>query len=170
MVPKVILQTFANRGHSKKYTAVCQETVSLQCSNSVVYLTMLNRFLTIKRQSPFYLAHTTHSNTHVHFRVATQDTHTHTHAEEVAVNFSSAFSHPGLSFLQGSREQWAAFMAPGDQVKWSFRLGQGRTGGECSVLLHVFLLGFLVEETPCEHAREHANSLLSLLLKPLNQL
>ena len=35
-------------------------------------------------------------------------------------------------------------------TKWSEPSIQGQTG-ECSVLLHVFLLGFLVEETPCEH-------------------
>ena len=45
------------------------------------------------------------NNTQQHtraFRVATQDTHTNTQTHvEVAVNFYSAFSHPGLSFLQG---------------------------------------------------------------------
>ena len=48
-----------------------------------------------------------------------------------------------------SQEQWAACKRPG--TKWSELsiFGQGWT---CVLFfLHVFLLGFLVEETPCEH-------------------
>ena len=52
MVLKVILQTFTNRGRSKKYIAVCQEPLSVQCSNSVVYLATLTRFLTIPPPYP----------------------------------------------------------------------------------------------------------------------
>ena len=53
-----------------------------------------------------------HNNTHVHWP-ATQDTHTHAHAEEVAGEICPLLlTHPELSYLTGSQEQWAAFMAP----------------------------------------------------------
>ena len=88
----------------------------------------------------------THSNTHVHFRWRHR-THTHTHTQaEVAVNFSSAFFPSRTVLPPGPQEQWAAFRRPGTKSSdpsWS--------GTDSSVLLHVFLLGFLVEETPCEH-------------------
>ena len=66
------------------------------------------------------------------------------------VDFVQCFSHPELSFLTGSQELWAAFYgAQGPSQVLVSNLGQGRTG-ERSVLLfflHVFMLGFLVEET-----------------------
>src|SRR4029434_439274 len=78
------------------------------------------------------LAQTTHSNTHVH------------------LGWVLCFFPSWTVLPPGPQEQWVALMAPGDQVKLTVHLGQGRTG-KCSVLLHIFLLGFLVEETPCEH-------------------
>src|SRR4029434_1798744 len=58
------------------------------------------------------------------------------------------FSHPGSSFLQDPPGAVGSFSAPGDQVNRPSRSGTDR-----SVLffLHVFLLGLLAEETPCEH-------------------
>src|SRR4029434_6079849 len=90
----------------------------------------------------------THSNTHVHFRVATQDTHTH--AEEVAVNLSSDFPILDCPSSRAARSSGQPLWRPG--TKSSDPSVSVRDGQE-SVLffLHVFLLGFLVEETPCEH-------------------
>src|SRR4029434_1137457 len=77
---------------------------------------------------------------------ATQDTHTH--RPEVAVNFWSTLSHPGLSFLHDPRSSGQLLSARGPgEVN---RLSWARTDKECSVCMF-FLLGFLVEETPCEH-------------------
>src|SRR4029434_9975797 len=78
---------------------------------------------------------------------ATQDTHTHTGGLMSFVNLVSAFSHPGLSFLltQGAV---GSFSAPGDQVNRPSRSGTDRI---VLFFLHVFLLGLLAEETPCEH-------------------
>ena len=48
--------------------------------------------------------------------VATQDTHTHTHTHaglRSFVNLVSAFSHPGLSFLQDPRSSGQLFKRPG---------------------------------------------------------
>src|SRR4029434_8561783 len=94
-------------------------------------------------------SHTTHNITHMHF-LGGDTGHTHTHAcrrgrSEICPLHLSL---PGLSFLQGSQEQWAAFVAPGDQVNRPSRSGTDRI-----VLLFCmfFLLGFLVEDTPCEH-------------------
>src|SRR4029434_7614060 len=78
-----------------------------------------------------------------------QDTQTHTRRPEVAVNFSSAFFPSRTVLPPGPQEQWAAF-SPGTKSSGQSVLVRACTG-ECSVLLHVFLLGFLVEETPCEH-------------------
>ena len=41
--------------------------------------------------SQFFIAQTTHCNTHVLYMEATQDAHTHTRRPEVAVNSCSAF-------------------------------------------------------------------------------
>src|SRR4029434_5379782 len=77
----------------------------------------------------------------------TGHTHTHTHAGRGRSEFTLCF-YPIL-YCPSSRtpqEQWAAFRRPGTKSSdpsWS--------GTDISVLLHVFLLGFLVEETPCEH-------------------
>src|SRR4029434_10544011 len=84
---------------------------------------------------------------------ATQDTHTHTHERtrrpEVTVNLSSAFSHPGLSLLQDPPGVEAACKRPGTKSSERSIFGQGWT---CVLFfLHVFLLGFVVQETPCEH-------------------
>ena len=46
-------------------------------------------------------------------------THTHACRRGRSEMYPLHLSHPGLSFLRSSQEQWAAFMAPGDQVKWS---------------------------------------------------
>ena len=79
---------------------------------------------------------------------ATQDTHTHTHTRrpEVAVNLASAFSHPGLSFLQDPRSsgQLLSARGPGEvnRLSWS------GTDEECSVLLHVFSVGVLSGGNP----------------------
>ena len=79
---------------------------------------------------------------------------THTHAEEVAVKFvlcifpSWAVLPPGqpgaVGSLDGARGPSQVIMSG----PWS---GTDRRV-ILSVLRHVFLLGFLVEETPCEHA------------------
>ena len=75
---------------------------------------------------------------------ATQDTHTQAWGRrEFVLCF---FPIPGRPSSRTPQEQWAASQRPG--TKWTVRLGQGRTGLFCS---HVFLLGFLAEETPCEH-------------------
>src|SRR4029434_2952904 len=86
------------------------------------------------------------------------NTHTHTHAgrPEVAVNLSSAFipswavlppGQPGaVGSLCGARGPSQVIMSspwPGTDSRVIF-----------SVLRHVFLLGFLVEETPCEHRED----------------
>src|SRR4029434_6213778 len=81
-------------------------------------------------------------------------THTHTHAGRGRSEFTLCF-YPILDCPSSRtpQEQWAAFRRPGTKLSdpsWS--------GTDSSVLLHVFLLGFLVEETPCEHGEEHANS------------
>src|SRR4029434_11247887 len=80
-------------------------------------------------------------------------THSHTHAEEVASEICPLLlTHPGLSFLQGSQEQWAAFMAPGTKPSDHVQCWSGTDRRVIlSVLLHVFMLGLLAEETPCEH-------------------
>ena len=57
-------------------------------------------------------------------------------------------SHPGPSFLQDPPGAVGSFSAPGDQVNRPSRSGTDRI---VLFFLHVFLLGFLVEETPCEH-------------------
>src|SRR4029434_4049983 len=76
-------------------------------------------------------------------------THSHTHAEEVASEICPLLlTHPGLSFLQGSQEQWAAFMAPGTKPSDHVQCWSGTDRRVIlSVLLHVFMLGSFVEET-----------------------
>src|SRR4029434_57583 len=58
-------------------------------------------------------------------------------------------THPGPSFLQDPPGAVGSFSAPGDQVNRPPRSWTDRRVN-CS-FLHVFLLGFLLEETPCEH-------------------
>ena len=113
---------------------------------------MLKSYINNKADfSQFFIAQATHCNTHVDIW-RRHRTHTHTRTRtrtrrpEVAVNSRSAFSHPGLSFLQDPPGAVGSFSAPGDQVNrpsWS--------GTYRSVLffLHVFLLGFLVVFSPC---------------------
>ena len=63
------------------------------------------------------------------------------------------FTHPGPSFLQDPPGAVGSFSAPGDQAKCSVQSWSG-TGQESDLFLfflHVFVLGFYVEETPCEH-------------------
>ena len=55
---------------------------------------------------------------------------------------------PGPSFLQDPPGAVGSFSAPGDQVN---RPSRSETDRSILFFLHVFLLGFLVEETPCEH-------------------
>src|SRR4029434_9511779 len=75
---------------------------------------------------------------------ATQDTQAG--KPEVAVNLFSAFSHPGPSFL---KEQWAACNAQGpSEVNCPSLI---RDGHVFCYFCMFFLLGSLVEETPCEH-------------------
>src|SRR4029434_10225490 len=57
-------------------------------------------------------------------------------------------THPGTSFLQDPPGAVGSFSAPGDQVNCPSRSGTDRI---VLFFLHVFMLGFLVEETPCEH-------------------
>ena len=58
----------------------------------------------------YLLPHSTTHNTPVHW-AGTLDTH----AEDVAGGICPLhLTHPELSFLTGSQEQWAAFMAPGE--------------------------------------------------------
>src|SRR4029434_6633246 len=71
------------------------------------------------------------------YMVATQDTHTHGHAGlRSFVNLVSAFSHPGLSFLQDPRSsgQLLSARGPGEvnRLSWS------GTDEECSVLFACF--------------------------------
>src|SRR4029434_2345908 len=73
-------------------------------------------------------------------------THTHTRRPEVGVN--SSLTHPGSSLLQDPPGAVGSFSAPGDQVNHPSRSGTDR---RVLLFLHVFLLGFLLEETPCEH-------------------
>ena len=79
-------------------------------------------------------------------------THTHTHADEVAGEICLLpLTHPGVLVLpQGSQEQWAAFFffgARGPGQVFSPILVRDGQGAIFSVLLHVFVLGFYVEET-----------------------
>src|SRR4029434_3800501 len=83
---------------------------------------------------------------------ATQDTHTHARAHtrrpEVVCEF--IFCIYPIPDCPSSRTPGAvgSFAAPGDHVK---RLSRPGTDRSVLFFLHVFLLGFLVEETPCEH-------------------
>src|SRR4029434_1314738 len=77
---------------------------------------------------------------------ATQDTHTR--RPEVAVNLASAFF-PSLSFLQDPRSCGQILSARGpSEVNCPSLVRDGHVFC-CSACF--FLLGFLVEETPCEH-------------------
>src|SRR4029434_6573066 len=75
---------------------------------------------------------------------------THAGKPEVAVNLFSAFPHPGLSFLKDPpRKQWAACSARGpSEVNCPSLV---RDGHVFCCFACFFLLGFLVEETPCGH-------------------
>ena len=77
--------------------------------------------------------------------IRTSDTG-HTRRPEIAVNLVSAFSHPGLSFLQDPRSsgQLLSARGPGEvnRLSWS------GTDEECSVLLHVFSVGVLSGGNP----------------------
>src|SRR4029434_8100549 len=59
------------------------------------------------------------------------------------------FTHPGPSFLQDPPGAVGSFSAPRDQVSRPSWSGTDRRVF-CSFCMF-FLLGFLVEETPCEH-------------------
>src|SRR4029434_10441014 len=94
------------------------------------------------------LSHSTQHHTHA-FGGDTGHTHTHTHADEVAGEiFLLPLTHPGSSFLQDPPGAVGSFSAPGDQVNRPSQSGMDRS---VLIFLHVSLLGFLVEETPCEH-------------------
>ena len=56
----------------------------------------------------------------------------------------------GCPSSRAARRSGQRLWRPGTKSSDHVRLGQVRAG-ECSVLLLVFLLGFVVEETPCEH-------------------
>src|SRR4029434_10807956 len=101
----------------------------------------------IKTFVRFLMAYTTPWNTHVHIW-RRHRTHTHAGRHEVAVNLFSAFSHPGPSFFKDPPGAVGSFSAPGDQLNRPSRSGTDR---RVLFFLHVFLLGFLVEETLCEH-------------------
>src|SRR4029434_10155338 len=58
------------------------------------------------------------------------------------------FTHPGLSFLQDPPGAVGSYSAPGDQVNHPSR---SRTYRRMFCFCMFFLLGFLLEETPCEH-------------------
>src|SRR4029434_8294872 len=63
--------------------------------------------------SQFFIARTTHSNTHVLY-IWTRPGHTaRTRRPEVAVNFCSAFNPSRTVLPPGPQEQWAAFKRPG---------------------------------------------------------
>src|SRR4029434_3627491 len=77
----------------------------------------------------------THCSTHVN-TWKRHRTHTHTRRPEVVVNLVSAFSHPGLSFLEDLRSS-GQLLSPrgpgeGNRLLWS------RTDEECSVLFACF--------------------------------
>src|SRR4029434_2639759 len=57
-------------------------------------------------------------------------------------------THPGSSLLQDPPGAVGSFSAAGDQVNRPSRSGTDRI---VLFFLHVFLLGFLAGETPCEH-------------------
>src|SRR4029434_5251572 len=58
------------------------------------------------------------------------------------------FTYPGPSFLQDAPGAVGSFSAPGDQVNRPSRSGTDR---RMFCFCMFFLLGFLVEEIPCEH-------------------
>src|SRR4029434_849597 len=58
------------------------------------------------------------------------------------------FTHPRPSFLQDPPGAVGSFSAPGDQVNCPSRSGTDR---RMFCFRMFFLLGFLLEETPCEH-------------------
>src|SRR4029434_6248401 len=95
------------------------------------------------------LSHKRHTATHTCIYRWRHRTHTHTHTyagrgrSEFILCFYPILDCPSSRTPQ---EQWAAFRRPATKSSdpsWS--------GTDSSVLLHVLLLGFLVEETPCEH-------------------
>ena len=90
-------------------------------------------------------------HTRVFYGGDTGQTHTNTRRPEVAVKCTlciSPITHPGPSFLQDPPGAVGSFSAPGDQVNRPSRSGTDRI---VLFFLHVFLLGLLAEETPCEY-------------------
>ena len=69
----------------------------------------------VKVKGVYYTHKTRHTTTHMCILGGDTGhththTHTHTHAEEVASEICPLLlTHPELSFLEGSQEQWAAF-------------------------------------------------------------
>src|SRR4029434_7685276 len=78
----------------------------------------------IKTFVSFFIARTTHSNTHVlYIYIWRRPGHTtHTRRPEVAVNLT----HPGSSLLQDPPGAVGSFSAPGDQVNRPSRSGTDR--------------------------------------------
>ena len=85
---------------------------------------------------------------------ATQDTHTHTHADEVAGDiFLLTLTHPEVLVLpQGAPGAVGSLLRrTGTRPSVQSNHGQGQDRRAIFFCLHVFVLGFYVEETPCEH-------------------
>src|SRR4029434_8193321 len=78
---------------------------------------------------------------------ATQDTHTQASCRGEFI--FCLFPIQDCPSSRTPQEQWEACKRPGTKSSELCIFGQGCT---CVLFfLHVFLLGFLVEETPCEH-------------------
>src|SRR4029434_6508486 len=79
-------------------------------------------------------------------------THTHTHADEVVGEiFLLLLTHPEVLVLpQGAPGAVGSLLRrTGTRPSVQSNLGQGQD--RRAIFLHVFVLGFYVEETPCEH-------------------
>ena len=79
----------------------------------------------------FFIAQTTHCNTHVLYMEATQDTHTHTRRPEVAVNSTSAFNPSRIVPPPGSSRSSGQLLSARGPIEPSVSV---RDGQECSVL------------------------------------
>src|SRR4029434_2115463 len=100
-----------------------------------------------------FLLHAQLTGTHTCYiyMEATRTHYTHTHAHAGLRSpciFALPLNHPGASLLQDPPGAVGSFSAPGDQVNRPSRSGTDRI---VLFFWHVFLLGFLAEETPCEH-------------------
>ena len=97
------------------------------------------------------LSHSTQHHTHA---FGGDTGHTHTHADEVAGEiFLLPLTHPEVLVLpQGAPGAVGSLLRrTGTRPSVQSNLGQGQDRRAIFFCLHVFVLGFYVEETPCEH-------------------